>query len=879
LEQLSAIFVRSRLLAIHCLIVVVGSSAFAQGLRRLTLDDLFAIETIGDVAVSPNGRTIAYVQRRPRSSARSVKLAVWMQGNDRADVWLVPITGGSPTRITDGVSDGSGFWEPKWSPDGAHIAMLSTRGNNVRLWLWEKATGRLIKLSDKGISRALAGLGVFEHKFGFGWLDAHRLVAFLLPEGARTHPDFVIQDAGALATRGWNNAWSGKESTNSTLESGVPADMNSRPRQQAVVFTLGEAPRVVGDGVELQDLQVSSDGNYLAFIRQSVLLRPEPDRPLPGRPRSADNRVGFYFARHQLTVTGADGSKVFEQAPGDGFVVYGSFRWARSGHRFAFLGARAGDGDDSTRLFLGEVGHAVIEISLPGLDPKQFIWLDGETLLVPAEANQRTDLWLVSSDKAPMNLTATMRVPPSNLHLLGHFLVGLADGELWKLNLASMTWVKLATTSKVSRFASVPSEPNYSSIIVELSNEVKKYYSLDLSTDRFIPIIRPSVEATLVAYSPITEAAVFISTERTGTSLAIVQRGQQPRYIIRLNGFLNEIAEGETRPFEYRGLDGQQLVGWLLLPPRNRTGTRLPLVTWVYPSRRYSREAEPGLLNINEDIFINLQLLAARGYAVMLPSMPLPGLFESKTAIDMNLELTKGVLPAIDRVIDMGIADPRRVALMGHSWGGFATYGLITQTSRFKAAIAIAGFSDLVSLYNSVIPRWRYFSYTDEAPFPYGQVMLEGLYRMDNPPWKDLGRYLRNSPITNVDRVQTPLLIIHGDMDHVPIEQAEEFFNALYRQGKRARFVRYWGEWHFIDSPANIRNMWIQIYTWLDEFCDISRDEKGELIFDGDHVKSRNGALPLKREDFARFNEIELRSHPWVRKTEAGDQRWEKKRR
>jgi hypothetical protein len=63
--------------------------------------------------------------------------------------------------------------------------------------------------------------------------------------------------------------------------------------------------------------------------------------------------------------------------------------------------------------------------------------------------------------------------------------------------------------------------------------------------------------------------------------------------------------------------------------------------------------------------------------------------------------------------------------------------------------------------------------------------------------------------------------------------------------------------------------MWMQIYAWLDEFCDISRDSKGRLVFDGDHVKSRNGAAALTVEDFTRLNKIELQSHPWItRKTE-----------
>jgi hypothetical protein len=104
-------------------------------------------------------------------------------------------------------------------------------------------------------------------------------------------------------------------------------------------------------------------------------------------------------------------------------------------------------------------------------------------------------------------------------------------------------------------------------------------------------------------------------------------------------------------------------------------------------------------------------------------------------------------------------------------------------------------------------------------------------------------------------------MIIQGDMDlSVSIQQGEEFFRSLQRQGKRAEFVRYWGEGHVLQSPANIRDAWNRIFAWFDEFGDIARDAKGDIIFDSDHVKSRNGAPPLTPADFARFEEIELKS-------------------
>ena len=97
--------------------------------------------------------------------------------------------------------------------------------------------------------------------------------------------------------------------------------------------------------------------------------------------------------------------------------------------------------------------------------------------------------------------------------------------------------------------------------------------------------------------------------------------------------------------------------------------------------------------------------------------------------------------------------------------------------------------------------------------------MLESAQiRMGAPPWRDLGRYLRNSPVFFVDRVQTPLLIVQGDLDYVALQQGEEFFMSLFRQGKRARFVRYWGEGHVLESPANIHDLWRQVFAWFEQF-------------------------------------------------------------
>jgi dipeptidyl aminopeptidase/acylaminoacyl peptidase len=156
---------------------------------------------------------------------------------------------------------------------------------------------------------------------------------------------------------------------------------------------------------------------------------------------------------------------------------------------------------------------------------------------------------------------------------------------------------------------------------------------------------------------------------------------------------------------------------------------------------------------------------------------------------------------------------------MGSSWGGFGVLALITQTNRFRAAIDLSGISNFSSIYGTFHMFNRYNSARQDYIKGLAELTEAGQVRMGSPPWVDPARYIRNSPLFYADQVNTPLMIIHGDMDlSVPIEQSEEFYTALYRQGKRAEFVRYFGEGHGIGGRENVIDMWQRIYAWLDEF-------------------------------------------------------------
>jgi dipeptidyl aminopeptidase/acylaminoacyl peptidase len=797
--------------------------AFAQASgqqRPMAPDDVLRLEELGDVAFSPDGTELAYVVRR----AKTVTYHKWdfLWGNDRADIWLVPTRGGQPQNLTNGASDGSGFWLPVWSPDGNRLAMLSTRGGNVRLWVWEKSSGVLKPLTERGVDTWDLG------DKGAIWVSDHELFCPVLPEGERPLSMTIEVGAGERAMREWPKAWKGDETTVSVLESGVPVDVTKRPQSQLLwLDAVTGAKRVAAGAASFRDLRLGPDKRYLAFLAQSEQMLPDPKKLLPPR-------EGKLFAVSLVSASG--------EASGTGFegvreVFQGSLTWSPDGSRFAVVASLTKSPQPAPRVLICTTSGSCEAASGAEIDPTpavhyqpRLVWSARQELLVLARSTKphdkpedegRTDWWLVTAGAAPRNVTAGLKSAPIPLlpRADGSFL-GAADGDLWQVDTGPAAPRNL-TEKFEPKISSIlwPREPTLekggpSRVIVGVQKDQDlNLYAFDPSTGKIDTFAKPVPEAVLADLDTRRETAVFTSATRHGSFLWLSRRGSEPTRVVETNTFLAGVAEGKTRKIEYRGLDGQDLKAWVILPVGYEEGKKYPLVTWVYAGSVVG-EKPTALANLNEAISLNLQLLAAHGYAVLLPSMPLSA--EGVTS-DPYMELTKGVLPAVDKAIELGIADPKRLGLMGQSFGGFSTYGLVTQTTRFQAAVALAGLSDLASLYAQFDARQRYDAFPQEDLF-YMFLAESGQERLGNPPWKDFGRYIRNSPIFYVDRVETPLMIIQGDMDYVAMQQGEQFFMSLYRQNKRAQFVRYWGEGHVLEGPANIRDMWQRIYAWFDEF-------------------------------------------------------------
>lgn len=272
------------------------------------------------------------------------------------------------------------------------------------------------------------------------------------------------------------------------------------------------------------------------------------------------------------------------------------------------------------------------------------------------------------------------------------------------------------------------------------------------------------------------------------------------RKITDVNPQIAEFAWGEEMLIEYESLDGTKLHGAVILPGNYQEGVRYPVLTYFY--RFFSQR----LHEFNEPVINHrpsFPMYASNGYIVFLPDVR----FEVGRP---GYSAMKSVVPGVQELVDMGLADPDALGLHGHSWSGYTTAFIVTQTNVFAAAVAGAPVSNMTSAYGGI--RWgsgraRQFQY--EA----GQSRLSGSL------WEAREDYIENSPLFYADRVETPLLIMHGDEDEaVPWYQSIEYYLALRRNGKNAIFLQYRGEPHHPRRYANKLDYSIRMMEFFDHY-------------------------------------------------------------
>ena len=729
--------------------IAVAAPASAVPAAPLAIEDVLnapALAAYSEPVFSPDGRYLVYVVTDNSRNTRSSNFQELTETGlawygVAADIWVTDLKSGVARNLTKGGNN----WAPAFSPDGRTLAFLADRSRGAapgpaRLWTADVATGELRQASDADIRDGFTGLT---------WTaDGKSVLVTLFPRdlGRAAYAARMAVTAPATAAASSNGVTAKLFSFDPSAADAVAAtdqiNLDLWRRDIALVDAGSGAVRPLVEGSRIGHYLLSPDRRSLAYTK---LVRAE------------EAGAGQYL--YDLIVEDLASGQSRTVASGIRLgLLARSFSWSPDSRFIAWRtdGPLAAD----SLNVVPASGGAVREVaSQPWANP---VRVDSDP---PAWDRSGQNLYYIHDDllwraAADGSGAAALGNPAKRrLELLttdDHALVG--DNSL-----GAGLVMTLDRTTKRSGFARVPRQGGN---LAQLIDEDKRYGGYGT-----LPGV--SKDGSLVAYvAEDSRHAPDIFLLRTASAT--------PRKLTQIAPAISNSPLGSGQVVEWRSIDGKVEHGALILPANYVRGTRYPLIVKVYGGSSISDDLNR--FGFAAAPYENLQLFATRGYALLLADS------------DVNVgtpmtDLMKSVMPGIDKAIELGVADPDRIGVTGHSYGGYSTLALIAQSPRFKAAVMRAGMGDMIASYGSLL---------DDGTNPGVSWSESGQGRIGGSLWDYRERYIENSPIFYLDRVKTPLLIIHGGSDDaVPPELADEVFTDLRRLHQRVEYARYANEGHW----------------------------------------------------------------------------------
>jgi len=762
------------LLLVAALLWITGAytAAIAQSSDPLSVEEVLRLRRFGlgtSIAASADGHWLAYatqanqeIRSIDRESYARTGIPPWAPGTA---ISIVNLETGETRCLTDRRADS---WLPVWSPRGHDLAFLSSRGRDgqARLWVWDGQKDELRSVSDVP-ARAIQ----------IEWTpDSQKILLTTLPQGFS--PEEYVKKLFPGADQGAHPEPRPDASTvilyRGDHAQGEGAHPASDPWNLDMVFrdlslvelSTGNTTAIVS-GQRIETFRLSPDGSRVAYALSRRFEKP------------GSQQVLFDLALTTIATS--------EQAILASEIRFGqdgaSYSWSPEG---AAIGYQSGGPAETVRE-----GYVV---DLHGSGPRNVTHF-------PASALDG-------------------RMSPAPLWDSKGQLYFLRDGALWQARRAEGRAVEIARvpdreiTHLFSSSGNLLWEENgrASTVVVTYDRQGKQdgFYGVNLANGKSTPLLEKgqcytcsSADRTVVPIGDEGKIAFVAEDAQHDEDLWLTDgRFRISRRLTQLNPQFDRHRLGDARLVNWLSDDGEPLEGALLLPAGYQPGVRYPLIVWVYGGSWLSKNLNHfGLASWG---VFNMQLFATRGYAVLLPDTP------QHVGTPM-LDLAKTVLPGVNKVIEMGIADPRQLGVMGHSNGGYSVLSLIVQTHRFQAAVSLDGTGDKIAGYGQMG--------TDGSAFATSLVE-QGHGALGDTPWRVRDRYVENSPVFYLDRVETPLLLVHGANDStVASFLGDEVFVDLRRLGKKVEYAKYKDEGH---TPlywryANQVDLGNRILAWFEK--------------------------------------------------------------
>jgi dipeptidyl aminopeptidase/acylaminoacyl peptidase len=518
------------------------------------------------------------------------------------------------------------------------------------------------------------------------------------------------------------------------------------------------------------------DGKRIAFLYSAGA----PRTPGPLNPLARDAGVlSSSVYEQRLAVIAAQGGEPKLLGPSD-LNVY-EFDWSPDGRRFV-VSAAHGSGDDNwwiAELDLCDAGTgAVTTLVKPPLqiasprwsgDGTRIAWIGG---IMSDEAITGGDVYVIAAAGG-----AALDVTP-----------GLAA------SVHTITWNGSATHLVATEFAA--GEEVLASIDVNAKSQRELWRAPEMIWANNVFGFTPDDAGISLSK----DAAMSAVIRQSYTSPPEVETGAPGKWrpITRINAGVQPIT-GKAGNIYWQS-EGFKVQGMLIEPRTLVAGRSYPLVVLVHGGPAY---AHYPLFPIGPDS--HDAVLASEGYYVFMPnprgSYGQGEAFTQANVKDFGYGDLRDILAGVDAVLKSAPVDPQRIGIAGWSYGGYMVMWALTQTNRFKAAVAGAGLADWLSYYGTNnIDTWM---------IPYFGASV----------YDDPKVYERSSPITFIRNVHTPTLLLGGDRDaEVPLSQSYEYWNALKRLGVTTEFVVYPDEGHFFFKRDDQVDVMTRLVGWFDRY-------------------------------------------------------------
>ncbi|MDP9362768.1 MAG: S9 family peptidase [Chloroflexota bacterium] len=643
--------------------------------------------------------------------------------------------------------------DPQVSPDGSRVAYVVTRLDQeaddykAAIWVVPIDGGEPAQLTS-GTARDTTPR----------WSPDGTKLAFVSNRAPHEQPSETAPDKADVAAKKLGKKRDG--------------DRDGKPKNQVWVLPLsgGEAMQVTRQRHGASAPSWSPDGRTIAFLsptdpeddpdRRWIEAPPEPvadERIIDKLRYRADGR-GFYAGKYNhVWAVPADGGEARQLTGGDQDDA--DIAWSPDGARIAFVSNRT-PGRDRNLI------AAIYVVPAAGGEVRP---------LVETEARFGSPAWSPDGSRLAFLGHAGAELGGKNAQL---WTVPAGGGEPTNHTLAwDRSFGDFGMSDAIATGEQRPVwAPDGRSVLALASDQGTTHvHRVALDGGDVSPVTTGARRVIAFALLPDGERLVFAAGDASHPNELFVANadGSDERRLTDHNqAFLDEVALSPAEEIRFRSQAGDvELQGWILKPPgfRDGSGITYPLILQIHggPHAMYG-----------QSLFHEMQLMAARGYVVLFTnprgSAGYGEAFTTCTRARWGEADAPDVLGALDAILDRGYVDPARVGVTGGSYGGYLTNWLIGHSDRFKAAVTQRCVSNFYSMYG-----------TSDIGFDFGEHEFGGT------PWADTDLLLRHSPITYVEAMTTPLLIVHNEGDlRCPIEQAEQLYVFLKRLGREVRFVR-----------------------------------------------------------------------------------------